>query len=91
MLAQSSKECVNGRGSVVVSGLGLHSKFFLQHAHTNRFFQGIERWTNDSDRALIFYDVQDALYICRWLGLNDVRIVSDFDNVDRSEGLQAVA
>ena len=92
MLAQSCIDSENGRATeVVVSDVGLHSKFVLQHANTNRFFQGIERWTNDSDRALVFYDVQDAQYICRWLGLTDVRIVSDLDNVDRAEGLQAVA
>ena len=90
MLDQSSNTTVtSSRGAeVVVSNLGLHSKFFLQNAHTNRFFQGIERWTENFERALVFYDVQEALYICRWLGLTDVRIVSD---VDSSDALQAVA
>jgi hypothetical protein len=76
---------------VVVSNLALQSKFILQEAHTNHFFQGIERWTNDPDRALIFYDVQEALYICRWLGLSDVRIVSNLEQVDNVAALACVA
>jgi hypothetical protein len=76
---------------VVVSNFALQSKFFLQQAHSNRFFQGIERWTNDPDRALVFYDVQEALYICRWLGLSDVRIVSDLEQVDSAAVLACVA
>ena len=89
MLAQSSNN-VAGTAEVVVSNLALHSKFFLQQAHSHHFFQGIERWTNDPDRALVFYDVQEALYICRWLGLSDVRIVSDLDHAD-SAALECVA
>jgi hypothetical protein len=76
---------------VVVSDLALQSKFFLQDAHSHRFFQGIERWTIDPTRALVFYDVQEALYICRWLGLNDVRIVSDLDHNDNADALSWVA
>jgi hypothetical protein len=93
MLAQSSKPIVTDAktSEVVVSNFGLHSKFFLQSAQTNRYFQGIERWTNEAQRALVFYDVHEALYICRWLGLTDVRIVSDLDSVDHMNALQAVA
>jgi hypothetical protein len=93
MLAEHSKPIVADAktSEVVISNLGLNSKFFLQNAQTNRFFQGIERWTNEAQRALVFYDVQEALYICRWLGLTDVRIVSDLDSVDHMNALQAVA
>jgi hypothetical protein len=94
MLAQSSTELMPTTvrpSEVVVSNLTLHSKLFLQDAHTNRFFQGIDRWTTQADRALVFYDVNEALYICRWLGLRDIRIVSDFDNVDNEDALRAVA
>jgi hypothetical protein len=71
--------------------VALHSKFFVQDPRTNRYFQGIDRWTNDCDRALVFYDVQEATYICRWLGMNEVRIISDLDNVDSMRALPCVA
>ncbi|MDB6059705.1 MAG: hypothetical protein JWO95_3549 [Verrucomicrobiales bacterium] len=94
MLVQSSNNIAlktAGTADVVVSNLALHSKFFLQQAHSHHFFQGIERWTNDPDRALVFYDVQEALYICRWLGLSEVRIDSDLDQVDSAAALAHVA
>jgi hypothetical protein len=94
MLVESSTQVMRTAATpaeVVVSNLALHSKFFLQDARTNRFFQGIERWTNTSARALVFYDVQEALYICRWLGLSDMRIVSDLDDVESAHALRAVA
>jgi hypothetical protein len=93
MLVQSSNttEAYGGTAEVIVSNLALNSKFHVQSTVTNRFFQGIERWTNELERALVFYDVQEALYICRWLGLTDVRIVSDLDNVDSAEALRCVA
>lgn len=94
MLVQSSNqtESTHGRpAEVVVSNLALNSRFFLQNANTNKFFQGIERWTYDFERALVFYDVQEALYICRWLGLTDVRIISNAEDSDRVDALQAVA
>lgn len=94
MLVRSSNESELKHGrpaEVVVSDLALNSKFFLQNANTNKYFQGIERWTCELERALVFYDVQEALYICRWLGLTDVRIISNLENADRAEALQAVA
>ncbi|MGZ4974543.1 MAG: hypothetical protein ACXWDN_17425 [Limisphaerales bacterium] len=95
MLGQSSNNNVALKSAqpaeVVVSNFALQSKFFLQQANTNRYFQGIERWTNEPDRALVFYDVQEALYICRWLGLTDVRIVSDLEHVDCVSALACVA
>ena len=73
MLLQSSNNTAvkaTKATGVVVSNLALQSQFYLQDAHSDRFFQGIDRWTADPRRALIFYDVQEALYICRWLGLS---------------------
>jgi len=93
MLVRSSNNALKSTrtAEVVVSNMALQSKFLLQEANTNHFFQGIERWTNNPDRALVFYDVQEALYICRWLGLTDVRIVSDLEQVDSAAGLACVA
>jgi hypothetical protein len=93
MLVQSSTEITTDStdfSEVVVANSTVNSKFFLQDAHTERYFQGIERWTGNSDRALVFYDVHEALYICRWLGLSGVRIVSDFE-INNGESLRAVA
>jgi hypothetical protein len=87
MLLESSNNTVQKSGKpagVVVSNLALQSQFFLQDAHSDRFFQGIDRWTADPRRALIFYDVQEALYICRWLGMSDVRIVTDAPNISEA-------
>jgi len=73
----------------VISPLQTH--FYLQHSATGCYFQGIERWTHELDRSMVFYDVSEALYICRWLGLSDVRIVSDFELLDTVEALPCVA